>query len=78
MELATAPLNLTVLAPCELPKFEPLIVTDVPMVPNVGVTPETSGIVPLVMDTLSKVAALREVQLHKARPKSTVCAMLIV
>ena len=71
MELAGAPLNVTVLVPCELPKFEPLIVTEVPIVPNVGVTPETIGIVPLATDTLSKVAALREAQLHKARPIST-------
>jgi hypothetical protein len=34
--MAVVPLNLTVLAPCELPKFAPLIVTEVPTDPLVG------------------------------------------
>jgi hypothetical protein len=34
--VAAAPLKVTVLLPCVLPKFEPLIVTDVPVAPEVG------------------------------------------
>ena len=34
--VAVTPLNLTVLVPCVAPKFEPLIVTDVPTPPDVG------------------------------------------
>jgi hypothetical protein len=34
--VAAVPLNVTVLVPCEAPKFVPLIVTDVPITPNVG------------------------------------------
>ncbi len=34
--VAAAPLNVTVLEPCVEPKFVPVIVTDVPMVPDVG------------------------------------------
>ena len=46
------PLNFTVLVPCEAPKFEPLMVTGVPITPEVGfmlvmlggVTPPTFGL----------------------------------
>src|SRR2546430_15981779 len=34
--VATVPLNFTVLVPCVAPKFVPAIVTDVPMIPDVG------------------------------------------
>jgi hypothetical protein len=34
--VAVVPLNLTVLVPCVEPKFLPVIVTDVPTVPDVG------------------------------------------
>jgi len=34
--VAMVPLNLTVLVPCDAPKFEPLIVTEVPVGPVVG------------------------------------------
>src|SRR5438552_3176698 len=34
--VATVPLNFTVLVPCVAPKFAPAIVTDVPMIPDVG------------------------------------------
>lgn len=34
--VADAPLNLTVLVPCVVPKFVPVIVTDAPMAPDVG------------------------------------------
>jgi hypothetical protein len=34
--LPAVPLNLTVLDPCDAPKFEPVIVTDVPTTPEVG------------------------------------------
>src|SRR2546429_5996103 len=59
------------------------LVTDVPMVPNVGVTPETSGIVPLVMDTLRSEEHTSELQsrlhlvcrllLEKKKNKLTFC-----
>jgi hypothetical protein len=36
---AAIPLNVTVLVPCVAPKFAPLIVTDVPITPDVGFRP---------------------------------------
>jgi hypothetical protein len=36
MDVAAVPLKVTVLAPCVAPKFVPLIVTDVPTGPEVG------------------------------------------
>lgn len=33
---ASAPLNVTVLLPCDEPKFAPAIVTDVPVMPEFG------------------------------------------
>src|SRR5580698_6541781 len=54
--VASAPLNVMVLVPCMVPKFDPVTVTEVPMVPTMGVTPVTNGVVPSVTATLSKVA----------------------
>ncbi len=34
--VAVIPLNFTVLVPCVVPKFAPVIVTDVPISPDVG------------------------------------------
>ncbi|HET8925060.1 MAG TPA: hypothetical protein VFN26_18915 [Candidatus Acidoferrum sp.] len=34
--VAATPLNLTVLVPCEVPKFDPVIATDTPTTPDVG------------------------------------------
>ena len=34
--VAGKPVNVTVLVPCVVPKFEPLIVTDCPEAPEVG------------------------------------------
>ena len=74
MELAGTPLKVTVPLPCEPPKFEPLMVTAVPMVPNVGANADTIGIVPLTFDSLSKVADARfpVAQLQSPNPMSTV------
>jgi hypothetical protein len=36
--VAVAPLNVTVLLPCAAPKFEPVIVIDWPVTPEVGFT----------------------------------------
>jgi hypothetical protein len=47
--------KLTVLLPCEEPKFEPVIVTDVPVAPRLGATPVTKGVVPTLTETLSNV-----------------------
>src|SRR5207249_10423836 len=41
--VAAVPLNLIVLVPCVAPKFVPAIVTDVPMIPDVGFRPVTLG-----------------------------------
>ena len=57
--VANAPLNWTVLVPCGVPKFDPVMVTEVPMVPTIGVTLETNGVVPSLTDTLSKVPGSR-------------------
>ena len=43
------------------PKFEPVIVTEVPVPPRLGDTPVTKGVVPTVIDTLSNVAVARVV-----------------
>ncbi len=59
MEVACAPLKLTVLFPCVAPKPDPVIVTDVPSPPNSGDTPVTNGVVPMVTDTLSNVAVAK-------------------
>src|SRR5690349_21043572 len=53
---AGAPLNLIVLFPCELPKLDPVMVTEVPTPPAIGETPVTYGVVPTTMRTLSNVA----------------------
>ena len=37
--VATVPLNVTVLVPCVAPKFVPVIVTEVPTSPEVGLRP---------------------------------------
>src|SRR3954470_1534233 len=42
---AAVPLNLMLLAPCDAPKFAPLIVTAVPTVPDVGERLTTLGAV---------------------------------
>jgi hypothetical protein len=55
-DVASAPLKLTVLAPCVAPKFEPVIVAVAPIPPKLGDTPVTKGVVPTVTDTLSNVA----------------------
>src|SRR5262245_2399338 len=41
--VAAVPLNVTVLVPCVLPKFEPAIVTDVPTGPVAGVSDVSCG-----------------------------------
>src|SRR5207253_9763358 len=46
IDVANAPLKLTVLVPCVAPKLEPVTVTDVPTVPRVGDRPATKGVVP--------------------------------
>lgn len=43
---AAAPLNETVLAPCVAPKFVPVIVTEVPTIPEVGFKLEMDGPLP--------------------------------
>jgi hypothetical protein len=40
---AEVPLKVTVLLPCDVPKFEPVIVTDVPTAPDVGERLEMVG-----------------------------------
>ena len=59
IEAASAPLKLTVLSPGVVPKFEPAIVTAVPVPPTLGDTPVTKGVDPTVSETLSKVAVAR-------------------
>jgi hypothetical protein len=41
--VAAVPLNVTVLVPFVVPKFAPLIVTEVPTAPHVGLTLEMEG-----------------------------------
>src|SRR5579862_3070617 len=46
--VAVTPLNFTVLVPCGLPNFVPVITTDVPATPDVGLSPLIVGAVPPV------------------------------
>src|SRR5260370_8873642 len=60
--LAGVPLNVTVLVPCVAPKFVPVIVTAVPVGPDVGLTPLMLGVgagtfhVPIVASPTSRPA----------------------
>src|SRR5579871_1918910 len=55
IDVAAAPLKFSVLEPCVVPKFEPVMVTVVPSGPVLGVTPLKMGVVPEMTETLSKV-----------------------
>jgi hypothetical protein len=80
IEVATPPLNPIVLVPWVVPKLDPVTVTDVPTDPTVGDRPVTKGVVPKVIDTLSKVAVASFVLswLLTPRPMYAFCAMVIV
>jgi hypothetical protein len=54
IDVAATPLKATV--PWVLPKFDPAIVTCVPIVPTIGVIPVMKGVAPTTTVTLSKVA----------------------
>src|SRR5262250_3044665 len=56
IDVAATPLKRTTLPPCVVPKFEPLIVTAVPIPPDAGDTLATIGVVPASTATLSNVA----------------------
>src|SRR2546426_7817037 len=70
-EVACAPLKLTVLVPWLDPKFDPVMVTDVPSGPRSGDTPVTKGVAPTVSETLSNVAVARAVVLLLFTAKPT-------
>lgn len=72
MDVANAPLKVTVLEPWVVPKFDPAMVTAVPIVPMIGATPETKGVVPTVTATLSKETVSRDQYPLTARPIYTV------
>ena len=55
IEVAATPLNWTELPVGDDPKFEPVIVTEVPVPPRPGDTPVTKGVVPIAVLKLSKV-----------------------
>src|SRR6266700_2677528 len=79
-EVAGCPLKVSVLLPWLPPKFVPAIVTEVPTIPVVGDTPVMTGVLPPVIDTLSKMAVPNAVVLPPttAKPRYRFCAMLIV
>jgi len=56
IEVAWILLKVSVLVPWLAPKLEPTTVTLIPVAPNPGDTPETTGLVPIVTEALSKVA----------------------
>lgn len=67
--VADTPLNLTVLLPCEAPKFAPAMVTEVPTKPDVGLRLEILGTGPAlftVTGTLALVAELLDVSVATA------------
>jgi hypothetical protein len=47
VEVAAMPLKVAMLVPCVLPKFVPVIVTHVPIGPELGETPLMPGIIPV-------------------------------
>ena len=55
--VAAVPLNVTVLEPCDAPKFVPMIVTDVPTGPELGLRFEMAGaeLAKLVREKLARV-----------------------
>ena len=71
IEVAATPLNLTVLVPWVAPKFDPAIVTEAPSGPRLGEMPLMNGVVPTVIDALSKVAVVVEVVLPLPTAKPT-------
>src|ERR1700730_13850784 len=80
IDVAVTPLNVSVLVPCVVPKPEPEIVTELPTAPRAGDVPVTTGVVPIVSETLSNVA-VSNVELyispaHVTRPTYTFCAMV--
>ena len=54
--VAVVPLKVTVLVPCEVPKLAPVIVTDVPMGPDVGFSEAMLGTVPPPLPAARKAA----------------------
>ena len=50
-DVAAVPLKVTVLLPCDVPKFVPVIVTEVPTVPDVGERPVMFGVARTVNET---------------------------
>ena len=66
---AAVPLKLQVLVPCVAPKWDPVTVTVAPILPNTGSSPVTNGVVPIVTDTLSKVAVAAEEVLPLITPR---------
>lgn len=73
-------MKLTALVPCELPKFNPFIVTWVLGPPDPGEVPVIIGMVPKAIEVLLNVAVKRveDGGLAAARPMYTVCAMVML
>jgi hypothetical protein len=74
MEVAATPLNCTELVPWVAPKFDPVIVTEVPTPTKGGDTDVTNGVVPIVRVTLSNVLVATAVveRFDTPRPTKTV------
>lgn len=75
--VARVPLNVTVLLPCDVPQFPPLIVTDVPTAPDVGLSEAMLGsrtvkLAPLLASPLTVTTTLPVVA-----PLGTGTAMLV-
>jgi hypothetical protein len=76
---AVAPLNLTVLDPCVAPKFVPLIVTEVPANPDVGLKPLIPGaVLPELLTPTTTPALLAELFEVSVATAFSVCAPLAV
>lgn len=75
--VAAAPLNVTVLLPCELPKFVPLMITEVPIGPELGDRPLLAGVTVKFTPLLAFPAAVRTT-LPEVAPAGTVTETLVL
>src|ERR1700739_4950483 len=71
--VAVTPLNFTVLVPCVLPKFVPVITTEVPVTPDAGLSPVIVGVVPPV--PFAALKAARPAAHSSAEPSVTLAVV---
>ena len=65
--VAVVPLNVTVLVPCVEPKFVPVIVTDVPTAPDVGLRLVIVGVVEVEFENVQVWISVGSLRGHLCR-----------